>query len=40
MPEHEDVGRKTRCVACGEEMRELHCKLVCPKCGAMIDCGD
>lgn len=38
MPESE--GRKLKCIACGEEMLEVHCKSVCRKCGAMVDCSD
>ncbi|MBI3544838.1 MAG: hypothetical protein HY075_16320 [Deltaproteobacteria bacterium] len=28
------------CVVCGTEASEIHCRLVCPKCGAMRDCSD
>jgi rubrerythrin len=28
------------CDVCGTEAREIHCRLVCPKCGAMRDCSD
>ncbi len=28
------------CDRCGFEMIDLHCKVVCPNCGARWDCSD
>jgi hypothetical protein len=28
------------CNVCGERMREIHCKIVCPRCGYTRDCSD
>ena len=28
------------CTVCGEPMREIHCKIVCPQCGYTRDCSD
>lgn len=28
------------CERCGERMQEIHCKLVCPRCGYTRDCSD
>ncbi len=28
------------CDRCGFEMVEVHCKVVCPNCGARWDCSD
>jgi len=28
------------CDLCGAFMQELHCKLVCPRCGYQRDCSD
>jgi len=28
------------CNVCGEPMREIHCKIVCPRCGYTRDCSD
>ncbi len=28
------------CDRCGFEMFDLHCKVVCPNCGARWDCSD
>ena len=28
------------CNVCGELMREIHCKIVCPRCGYTRDCSD
>jgi hypothetical protein len=28
------------CSVCGAVMREIHCKIICPKCGYMRDCSD
>ena len=30
----------SKCVVCGTEVREIHCRLICPVCGAMSDCSD
>ncbi len=31
---------KAACDHCGVQVVELHCKLVCPNCGAKRDCSD
>jgi hypothetical protein len=28
------------CSVCGEQMREIHCKIICPRCGYTRDCSD
>jgi hypothetical protein len=28
------------CDLCGAEMFELHCRLICPRCGYQRDCSD
>ncbi len=28
------------CERCGAEMQEIHCKIVCPRCGYTRDCSD
>ena len=28
------------CDVCGAEMLEIHCKLICPRCGFTRDCSD
>jgi len=28
------------CERCGERMEEVHCKIVCKKCGLSRDCSD
>jgi exosome complex RNA-binding protein Csl4 len=28
------------CEHCGEQMQEIHCKLICPRCGYTRDCSD
>jgi predicted RNA-binding Zn-ribbon protein involved in translation (DUF1610 family) len=28
------------CDVCGGEMLEIHCKLLCPRCGFTRDCSD
>jgi len=28
------------CWVCGALMREIHCKLICPRCGYTRDCSD
>lgn len=28
------------CDCCGWQMVQLHCKIVCPNCGARWDCSD
>ncbi len=28
------------CERCGAEMYDLHCKIVCPRCGYKRDCSD
>lgn len=28
------------CWVCGAAMREIQCKLVCPRCGYTRDCSD
>jgi hypothetical protein len=28
------------CERCGERMHEQKCKIVCPNCGYLRDCGD
>ena len=28
------------CNVCGERMWEIHCKIVCPRCGYTRDCSD
>jgi len=28
------------CWVCGTLMREIHCKLICPRCGYIRDCSD
>jgi rubrerythrin len=28
------------CDVCGAEMLEIHCKIICPRCGFMRDCSD
>ncbi|MGH7318977.1 MAG: HVO_2523 family zinc finger protein [Candidatus Rokuibacteriota bacterium] len=28
------------CWVCGTVMREIKCKIVCPRCGYMRDCSD
>lgn len=28
------------CDLCGSAMVELHCKIVCPRCGYVRDCSD
>jgi rubrerythrin len=28
------------CDICGAKMQEIHCKLICPRCGYMRDCSD
>ena len=28
------------CERCGERMQEIHCKIVCPRCGYTRDCSD
>ena len=28
------------CNVCGERMREIHCKIICPRCGYTRDCSD
>jgi rubrerythrin len=29
-----------RCDVCGNEMLEIHCKIICPQCGFIRDCSD
>lgn len=29
-----------RCEFCGHESLDRHCKVVCPRCGAVRDCSD
>lgn len=29
-----------RCDVCGNEMGEIHCKIICPQCGYTRDCSD
>lgn len=28
------------CSVCGERTREIHCEIVCPRCGYTRDCSD
>jgi ribosomal protein L37E len=28
------------CERCGEQMQEIHCKIICPRCGYTRDCSD
>ena len=28
------------CLLCGAALEPRHCKLVCPNCGAVLDCSD
>lgn len=28
------------CDVCGKEMLEIHCKIICPRCGFIRDCSD
>lgn len=28
------------CNVCGEQMQEIHCKIICPRCGYTRDCSD
>ncbi|MFQ5521937.1 MAG: hypothetical protein ACE5FK_11095 [Candidatus Methylomirabilia bacterium] len=28
------------CEGCGEPMQEIHCKIICPRCGYTRDCSD
>ena len=28
------------CLRCGYVVEEVHCKLICPRCGATRDCSD
>lgn len=28
------------CIICGTPLKPRHCKLVCPNCGAVMDCSD
>jgi rubrerythrin len=28
------------CDVCGAEMMEIHCKIICPRCGFIRDCSD
>ncbi len=28
------------CDICGAQMRDIHCKLICPNCGYTRDCSD
>ncbi len=28
------------CERCGERMQEIHCKIICPRCGYTRDCSD
>ncbi len=35
-----DAPRVYHCDRCGFEMSDLHCKVVCPNCGARWDCSD
>jgi hypothetical protein len=28
------------CTVCGERMHEVHCKIICPRCGYTRDCSD
>jgi len=39
-PETDEVESGWRCDLCGGEMMELHCKLICTRCGYERDCSD
>lgn len=40
MGDPQTVEGTATCECCGERMQEIHCKLVCPRCGYTRDCSD
>ena len=37
---HEPLPLPEPCDVCGGPTFELHCKVICPRCGYTRDCGD